>query len=277
LLVVALLGLSACSDAHSEAQQSLGNQGYDPAALVILAPSTLSTTLSDLGTEYTKLHPDVSFILVSDVVAALVRVAKHYHRRPGIALNPKQALNTEPVPELWVDTSNSLRTLLPPGTTVYGEPKAFGVDRLTIVVPRGNPNHITGLGAFAAGSGVRTGMCLAGTACGSMSKAALQERHITAKPVVGESTGKDLVADLLKGRIQAILMSRVDAATAMAKGAPITLLPIQPAPSKALSYSSAILAPSPIAAKFATWVNSSPEAARILAFHGFTPPVASTS
>jgi len=277
VLVAALVALSSCSDAHSDAQLQLKNQGYDPTSMVILAPATLSQTLQDLGTAYTRLHPDTSFVLVSDVVAGLERFARHYHFLAGVAANARQSLDTQPVPDLWIDTSNSLRTLLPPGTAVYGDRRPFGDDHLAVVVRPGNPDHISGLQAFAASSGVRTGMCNPGTPCASLSNAVLEEHHIVAKPVVGETTGMELVTDLLQGRIKAVLVTTVDLANAVKNGAQVTVLPIQPPSTKVLTYATVTLDQDPVAAAFADWVATSPQAATILAYHGVTPPARSTS
>jgi len=265
-LVVAVVGLASCSDAHSKAQLDLANPGYDPSTVVILAPAGLASTLQDLGAAYTRLHPTISFVLVSDVVNGL-EAARSRHFRPQVAANAGQSLHSDLTPDMWIDTSSSIRALLPPTIPVYGETQLVGYDGVALIVRPGNPDHVSGLSAFGAGSGFRTGLCRAHSTCGAITERALQDAGVSPKAIVVTADGAHLVTLLDRGQIQAALTLSTDAA-----GADVTQVPVHPAPHRYLTYQELRLDASPTAASFANWLLG-PEAVSILTAHGLVQHV----
>ena len=270
LLVVALVGLSACSDAHSQAQLDLQNQGYDPGAVVILAPSGLAATLKDLGAGFTRTHPGTSFILVSDVIAGLKQMVRRGPYRPQVAKNDKASLEADLRPQLWVDGSAAIHSLLPPGVLTYGPPTPFGFEQLTLVVRPGNPDHVSGLAAFAKGSGLRTGICLPHTICGALARASLAKAHVVDGATVTSSKGGKLIAALTAGHLQAALTTSSEAADAAATATTVGTVPIPPELASYAGYTMVRLDVSQVTAEFVDWLTTSPAATLILANHGFT-------
>jgi len=269
LLVVALLGASACSDAHSQAQLDLANHGYDPDTVVILAPAGLRTTLLDLGTAFTLTHPGTSFVLVSDVVAGLLQ-ARHRQYVPKPAANDKQALSADVAPSMWIDTTTAQQALRPPDLTVVGSPTVFGYDGVALVVKPGNPTGVRGLTSLARGSGVKVGLCMARTTCGGLAHRVLAAAKVTTSPVMVAPTAADLVEAIGTGRIQAALTLRSEAADA---GPKVSVVALQPPPTTFLAYQTLRLDESPLADAFASWITTSPQAARVLAEHGYARTV----
>jgi hypothetical protein len=266
LLVVALLGLSACSDAHSQAQLDLQNHGYDPTAVVILAPAVLAPTLKELGFFYTRDHPGASFVLVSDVEAGMASLHRGRYQ-PKAPANGKASLEAQPAPELWIDISAAQRALLPPDVHVVGAPEFFGYDRPALVVQPGNPDHVTGLTVFAKGSGLRTGMCVVHTTCGSLGRIALQHAHVKPAPRVTATSGTVLLGSVIRGHLAAALTTSIEAANAFPR---VTTVPLTTPPHGYATYTMVRLDASLLGQQFVDWITNSPIAVRILAAHGIT-------
>ena len=272
VLVVALVGVTSCSDAHTQAQLDLDNHGYDPTTVVILAPVGLATTLKDLGAAYSKAHPGISVVLISDVVGGIARmVASHSHPALHVATNPRQSLSANLEPSMWIDSSSAIRGLLPPTVTVYGPEQLFGYDGVSLVVRTGNPDHVPGLSAFSGSSGFKTGLCRNHTQCGSLTYVVLRAAHIGPKPVVVTPDVGGLLTALDKGTIQAALA--VSSEVADAGTGTFGLVPIRPEPEQFITYQTLRLDQSPTTAGFAKFIATSRAAARILALHGFTRTV----
>jgi len=266
LLVVAVLGLSACSDARSQAKLDLANHGYDPGALVILAPPGLAPVLQYLGWAYTQAHPTASFVLVSDVQAGLAQLHRGRYK-PKVAANAKSSLEAQPTPEMWIDLRSTQRAVLPPDIHPFGDPEIFGYDRPALVVQPGNPDHITGLAAFAHGSGVRTGICVVRTTCGSLGRIALQHAHVTPDPATTALSGTTLIGVVIRGHLAAALTTSSEAANASPR---IATVPIETPPHGYAQYTMLRLDDSPLGVQFVEWISTSPVAARIMAAHGLS-------
>jgi ABC-type molybdate transport system substrate-binding protein len=213
----------------------------------------------------------VSFVLVSDVVSALRRTTRR-HRLPATNDNSRTALTATLAPNVWIDATNSIKAYLPSTMKLYGR-RPFGLDQIALVVRTGNPTHVAGLSAFAAGSGSKTGWCTVTTACGVLARDAVAAAHVHAAPSTTARSSYALIGALEEGRLDAVLAMSSDAATA---NTATTTVPISPPPARFLTYDTVLLDQSSLAAQYAAWIATSPLAAQILAAHGFVrrPPKA---
>ena len=273
MLTVAVIGLSACSDARSSSELDLSNRGFDPTTLVILAPGSLTATLRELGDAFTSAHPNITILLVSDVVNSLHHYPGGRGYKPLVVANARESLDADIAPSLWIDTSMNLRTLLPADRKTWGVKLLFGREGIALVVKPGNPDGVTGLSDFAEGSPVKTGVCFVHTVCGSLARATLAKAHITSHASISEGTGAGLIADLLQSRVQAALTASSDAAEA---GATVSVVPIRPPSTTFVTYQMLRLDGSPTAKEFAGWLVTTHAAEHILAEHGFVRTTVAT-
>ncbi len=267
VLVVALIGLTSCSDAHSQAQLDLSNPGYDPTTIVILAPKAIGPALLELGAAFTRSHPGVSFVLVSDVVTLMLHNVSR-HRTPKLPKNGREQLEANLAPDLWIDAGSAITAMKPPNVKFYGDRKTFGDDQIALIVPLGNPGGVTGLAAFARGSGFKTGLCNDHTPCGSLARLVLRSAHVSPSPTFSTRDGSVLAGEVGRGSLQAALLLSSQAEA----NANVATVPIRPAPSATIPYQMVQLDQSPIANEFAEWAVTSATATSVLAANGISRP-----
>jgi len=91
--------------------------------------------------------------------------------------------------------------------------RVFARDSLQIVVPKGNPAHVTGLGDLA-GPGVRVALCAAPAPCESAARTALAAAGVTVTPARREPDAAKAVAEVRRGEADAALVYRTDVVAA---------------------------------------------------------------
>lgn len=92
-----------------------------------------------------------------------------------------------------------------------GQPQVFATNRLTIVVPPGNPG---GVGSAADLGSVDTVLCADAVPCGALAQEALADLDVTVRPVSEEQSVKDVLGKVSAGEADAGLVYVSDAQAA---------------------------------------------------------------
>jgi molybdate transport system substrate-binding protein len=95
-----------------------------------------------------------------------------------------------------------------------GTPTTFVRNQLVIAVAKGNPKAIKGL-ADLAKPGVKVALCAVQAPCGAAAKKVLDAAHVTLIPVTLEQDVKAALSKLRLGEVDAALVYRTDAKTAV--------------------------------------------------------------
>ena len=97
-----------------------------------------------------------------------------------------------------------------------GTPSVFARNQLVIVVPRGNPEAITGL-ADLTRPGLKVALCAEQVPCGAAAKKALAAATVVLTPVTLEQDVKQALSKVKLGEVDAALVYRTDARSAAAE------------------------------------------------------------
>ena len=103
-----------------------------------------------------------------------------------------------------------------------GSPSIFARNKLQIVVPAGNPKHVTGL-ADLGRAGLVVVLCASAVPCGHYATEALQKAGVTVKPASEETDVKAVLARVALGEADAgiVYATDVKAAGAQVQGVDI--------------------------------------------------------
>jgi molybdate transport system substrate-binding protein len=98
-----------------------------------------------------------------------------------------------------------------PADALAGEPQVFATNRLTIVVPSGNPARVAGASDLAD---VDTVVCAAVVPCGALAREVLDALGVRVRPVSEEQSVKDVLGKVAAGEAEAGLVYVSDARSA---------------------------------------------------------------
>jgi molybdate transport system substrate-binding protein len=154
-------------------------------SIVVDAASSLTGTFDKVAAAFEKVHPGTSITFnyggSGDLAAAIVAGA--------------------PVDVFAAASPATEQTVVAAGL-VTGTPKIFVKNQLEIVVPAGNPGHITGLSDFADAS-KKIALCETAQPCGAASAQVFAAANIVPKP--------DTLEPDVKGVLTAAQLDQVDA------------------------------------------------------------------
>jgi hypothetical protein len=148
LVAVALLA-AACSDAHSQAQRDWSDTGYDPNVLTLLNSPDLNPVLTALGQAFDLVRSDTSVVFLNEITAPSGKL-----NRIKSKLTNTQIIKAGASPSLWIDDAELLKPFVN-DPRAQGAIVPFAVEPMVLAVKAGNPSHVTGLDAFAAGGPTR--------------------------------------------------------------------------------------------------------------------------
>lgn len=255
LLAVALaftvIMASACSDAPTEKEIAMADDGINPSIVSILVDERMSKVIQRLGLVFLRDKPGVTFQYTSldpELMAARVR--------DGFR------------PTLWLDSREELEPFVDDPAAI-GEPVNIGDDVVQWVVDRDYAGQAPALADFANPSGpVVTALCDEPEPCASASTLVLAREGIVPDPAVVLPTGRDVLAAVAEARVDTSILYRTDTA-------PIyTRMIVQPLPDPEIGqviYDSIRFTDLPIGEQFQQWLATSPEAEAELRKTGFLP------
>jgi molybdate transport system substrate-binding protein len=244
LVVALLLPLAACGGGDEGAAG-----GEQPTELTVLAAASLTDVFDELATPFEEEHDaEVTFSFGSSTDLA------------------EQVADGAPGDVLATADSTSMGLAEDAGVT--GDVEKFATNVLTIVVPKGNPAGITGLGDLADATWVR---CADEVPCGKVALAVLDANGIKAEPASLEEDVRATLDKVISGEADAGLVYATDA---VAAGDDVEAIEIPGAEDQLTSYYAATLVQSEdagLAADWVAWVTSD-EGQAILGDAGFGSP-----
>ncbi|MGP4019395.1 molybdate ABC transporter substrate-binding protein [Saccharopolyspora sp. 5N708] len=238
--LIALVLLAGCGQAAAPQQRTL----------TVLAAASLTESFDELGNRFTAEHPDV-------------RVQFDYQGSSTLAEQIKQGRQADVFASADTKNMDKVRDLV-------GTPETFATNRLTIVVPPGNPAGITSFADLAA-PGRTVVVCAPQVPCGSATQEVTRLSGAQLKPVSEEDDVKSVLQKVVAGEADAGLVYITDARAA---GAQVQSVDFPESQQVINTYPIATItaAPQPqLAAEFMAFARG-PVGREILANHGFSTP-----
>ncbi|NYI81581.1 molybdate transport system substrate-binding protein [Saccharopolyspora hordei] len=237
--LLALVLLAGCGQAETQQQRTL----------TVLAAASLTESFDELGARFTAEHP-------------AVRVQFDYQGSATLAEQIQQGRPADVFASADEGNMAKVRDLV-------GGPQTFATNRLTIVVPPGNPAGITSLADLAGDHAVV--VCAPQVPCGSATQRVAQAAGVRLAPVSEENDVKSVLNKVVAGEADAGLVYVTDA---QAAGDRVQRIDFPESQQAVNTYPIATVngAPEPeLAAQFVDFARG-PVGREILTHHGFGTP-----
>jgi molybdate transport system substrate-binding protein len=219
----------------------------------VFAAASLTSTFTDLGTQFENDHPGTrvtfNFAGSADLAAQLAQGAPADVFAAADATNMAKAVDD---------------------ALVAGTPVDFTSNSLTIVTPPGNPRRIASFADLQT-PGTLVVVCAPQVPCGSATEKLEEATGVTLAPVSEESAVTDVLGKITSGQADAGLVYVTDAAAA---GDDVTVVPFPESGAVVNTYPIAALAaaPEPTAAQQFIELVTGPRGQQVLSAAGFGPP-----
>ncbi|MCI2420390.1 molybdate ABC transporter substrate-binding protein [Saccharopolyspora sp. K220] len=239
--LLALVLLAGCGQAGAPQQQR---------TLTVLAAASLTESFEELGARFTADHPDV-------------RVQFDYQGSSTLAEQIRQGRAADVFASADTKNMDKVRDLV-------GTPEILATNKLTIVVPPGNPAGIASLADLAA-PGRTVVVCAPQVPCGSATQEVTRRSGTQLKPVSEEDDVKSVLNKVVAGEADAGLVYVTDARAA---GSRVQAVDFPESQQVINTYPIATIAAAPqpqLAAEFMAFARG-PVGREILANHGFGAP-----
>jgi molybdate transport system substrate-binding protein len=238
--LIALVLLAGCGQAAAPQQRTL----------TVLAAASLTESFDELGNRFTAQHPDV-------------RVQFDYQGSSTLAEQIRQGRQADVFASADTKNMDKVRDLV-------GAPETFATNKLTIVVPPGNPAHIASLADLAA-PGRTVVVCAPQVPCGSATQEVTRLSGTQLKPVSEEDDVKSVLQKVVAGEADAGLVYVTDARAA---GTQVQAVDFPESQQVTNTYPIATINAAPelqLAAEFMAFARG-PVGREVLANHGFGTP-----
>ena len=167
--------------------------------VTVLAAASLTETFDALATSFERLHPGVT-------------ITSSYGGSSALA---SQIAQGAPADVFAAANEATMKTVSDAGLTV-GAPTRFATNVLELVVPPGNPAHITSIDDLAK-AGVKVALCDKTVPCGAAALQLFAAESITVTPVTLEQDVKAVLTKVELDEVDAGLVYVTDAKTASGK------------------------------------------------------------
>ena len=238
LAAAAILALAGCTAAAPPASSSSPTAAPLSGTVTVLAAASLTETFDALGARFEKEHPGVT-------------VSTTYGGSGALA---QQIVQGAPVDVFASAADAPMTTVTRAGLAT--RPAVFATNVLELVVPKGNPGHVTSL-ADLSRPGLKVVLCDVTVPCGSAAQTLLQKEGVAAKPVSLEQDVKQVLSKVELDEADAGLVYVTDArsaggevatvdvpeATTVVNDYPITVLRAAPNPAAARAFVAYVLGP----------------------------------
>lgn len=158
----------------------------------VFAAASLTESFTALGGSFEKAHPGVTVNL----------------NFAGSAQLATQINQGAPADVFASAAPANMKTVTDAGNAA-GTPTTFVRNQLVIAVPKGNPQHITGL-ADLAKPGVKVALCAKQVPCGAAAAKALAAGSVRLTPATLEQDVKSALSKVTLGEVDAALVYRTD-------------------------------------------------------------------
>jgi len=223
-----------------------GEPPPDPNTTVsVFAPLEMRQVLEQLTSAFTEANPGIS-------VEPLL----------GVSSDLLERVQSGEESGVYIDEQSVVARL--GGGRAQGDPIPFGTNFLQLVVKRGNPKRIQGLSVFGAQPATTSAVCSEEVPCGALGQQVLEGGGVVAVPDRVGVDGRELVAQVAAGDIDAALLFRSDIRFRLRKIQPVAF----PEETVTVEYTLVRFGPGAAADQFAEFVQSE-QAQTILAQRGF--------
>ena len=248
LLAVLLLGV-ACSDAPTEKEIAMADDGVDPSIVSVFTAEELLPAVQELGTLFLIDHPGTTF---------------QYTAKGADVLSER--VNEGVRPSVWIDRAEVLAPFATGGGAT-GPAQPVGDDVMLFVVWEEYTGPRPTLEDFGSGDGpAKTGLCDAAVPCGRGAAAVLEREGITPEPDAVFEDGRTVVGRMADRTIDTSLIYRSDAARVYTK---FEYIPLPDPTVGSATYQSISLREAPVAQEFQSWIATSDDADAVLVKLGF--------
>ncbi|MEB3369278.1 molybdate ABC transporter substrate-binding protein [Saccharopolyspora mangrovi] len=240
--VLALTLLAGCGQAQS------GQAPAQQRTVTVLAAASLTESFDELGERFTAEHPDVQ--VQFDYQGSSTLAEQIEQGRPADVFASADDKNMAKVADL------------------VSPPQPFATNRLTIVVPPGNPAHVASLADLAD---KRLVVCAPQVPCGSATQQVAKAAGVGLRPVSEENDVKQVLQKVVAGEADAGLVYVTDAEAA---GDKVQAIDFPESPQVVNSYPIATVKDSQqeqLANDFVAFVRG-PGGREVLGAHGFDVP-----
>lgn len=239
LPAIALLALPGCASTPAP-----------NATLTVSAAASLTEAFTDIAAAFESGHPGVRVTL----------------NLAGSSALAEQVNAGAPVDVLATASATTMATVVDAGNA--DDPETFATNRLTVVVPAGNPAGVASL-ADLSNADVQTAICAAQVPCGAATAELLQRNEIRVNAVTLDPDVKSVLGRVAAGEVDAGVVYVTDAA-----GSDVEAIAIPDAANVSTDYLIATVAESTssdLASEFVALVTG-PTGQRALADRGFGAP-----
>jgi molybdate transport system substrate-binding protein len=194
--------LAGCGGSSGSASPTGGDLS---GSITVFAAASLTAAFGTVGTDFQRAHPGTAIHFAFAGSSTLVAQVQQG------AIGDVFASADQP----------NVQKLIDAGLTA-GAPSIFARNKLQMVVPAGNPKHITGL-ADLGRSGLVVVLCAPAVPCGRYALQALQKANVTVRPASQETDVKAVLTKVSLGEADAgiVYVTDVKAAGARVQGVDI--------------------------------------------------------
>lgn len=242
--IAALTLLGGCSANSNSADQG------DKVELQVFAAASLNKAFTEIGQLVTQQHPEIIPKFSFEGSSTLVDQLKNGAQADVFAS---------------ADQKNMDKAI---DAALVKTPAGFATNVLTLIVPAGNPGHITGLDESLEGK--KLVICAEGVPCGNATKTLAEKRGVKLNPVSEEQKVTDVRGKVESGEADAGLVYTTDAKAA---GNKVEVIDVPGSDQVVNSYPIAVVKNTthPRAAQIFVDTVLSPDGQAILAKYGFGP------
>jgi len=219
----------------------------DESTVTILVPNELATVVGALASEFGGLNPDVNVQLVTGESGDLIQRVK----------SGEEA-------SIYIDDASVVDRL--EEGSYQGEPGSFGSDLFRILVAKGNPKGVSGLGVFGNDPGTTSGMCAVEVPCGLLTAGILERGGVPGAPDRLLPSDLQLAELVAAGELDAAIVLRSAARTRFGQTAAVR---IPPEHNQRIDYQIVQLRDASAASAFVDFVQNHEGARRMLTNRGY--------
>jgi molybdate transport system substrate-binding protein len=153
---------------------------------------------------------DIAVFAAASLTESFTRLGKDFE-----AANPGSTQITQSAPaDVYAAASTATMKVVTDAGDADGAPVTFVRNQLVIAVPKGNPKGIKALSDLG-GPGLKVALCAEQVPCGAAAKAALNAAGVRLTPVTLEKDVKSALGKVKLGEVDAALVYRTDARSAV--------------------------------------------------------------
>lgn len=197
--VLLLAGCSAPAGTPTAAQTGAASSDPLRGTVTVLAAASLTEVYGELATRFEKLHPGVT-------------VTESFGGSSALAA---QIVQGAPV-DVFASANEATMTTVTDAGLADGAPVTFATNVLTLVVPPGNPAHVSALADLARPE-VKVALCDPAVPCGSAAAGLLTAEKLKVTPVTLETDVKAVLTKVELDEVDAGLVYVTDARSAGSK------------------------------------------------------------